>query len=241
MTDEQGTAVAQEPPRGDRPPIDLVAALKQATWVDAICLGGILLSIVLGYVTLPLATVLIRHVVTHLLVTGSITALLTGGALVFSGHLNVLAALAAGICGICKFDPFFFWAGRRYGEHVGHFLETWGGVRPRTVARMERWVARFGLPLLTASYFLPIPTWIVMLLLGASGVRWRWFVLFDVAGAALWCGTFLALGHHFHTQVNHISHLVTHYSRISTIVLIAVVVVFSMIRGSRQQRARQAG
>ena len=240
MTDEPGTAVSPRPPREDRPPIDIVAALKQANWIDALCLGGILLAIVLGYVTLPLATVLIRHVVTHLLVTGSITALLTGGALVFSGHLNIVAALVAGIFGICKFDPFFFWAGRRYGEHVGHFLETWGGVRPRTVARLERWVARFGLPLLTASYFLPIPTWVVMLLLGASGVRWRWFVLFDVAGAALWCTTFLLIGHHFHTQVNHIAHLVTHYSRISTIILIAVVVVLSMIRGSRQQRARQA-
>ncbi len=239
VTDEPGAAVSPPPPRGERPPIDIAAALRQATWVDGLCLGGIVLSVVIGYATLPLTTILLRHVVTHLLVTGSITALLTGGALVFAGHLDFLVAVLAGIVGNAMFDGFYLWAGRRYGEHVAHFLETYGGIRPRTVARVERWVAKYGLLLLVAGPFLPIPASVLLLLTAASGVRWVWLVIADFVGWFAWCVTFVALGHHFHTQVNHIAHVVTHYSRISTIVLIAVVVVVAVVRGGRQQRARQ--
>ncbi len=226
------------PTRAERPPLDIAAALRQATWVDGVCLGGILLSVLIGWVSLPLAPTLLRHVLPHLLITGSVTALLTGGAAVFTGHYPYLVVVLAGMVGVSAFDGFFFWAGRRYGEHVAHFLETHGGVRPRTVVRLERWTARFGLPMLTASYFLPIPTYIVILLLGASGVRWRWFLLFDLVGSAAWCVLFVALGHHFHSQVDHIAHVVTHYSRISTVVLVAVIVVWSVFRGMRQARAR---
>ncbi len=237
MTDETATTPASPAPEV-RPPIDIPAALRQATWLDGLCLGGILLSIVIGYATLPLTTILLRHVVTHLLVTGSITALLTGGALVFAGHLDFAVAVLAGIVGNAMFDGFYLWAGRRYGEHVAHFLGTYGGIRPKTVARAERWVAKYGLLLLVAGPFLPIPASVLLLLTAASGVRWVWLVLADFVGWLLWCATFVAIGHHFHTEVDHIAKVVTHYSRISTIVLIAVIVVVSVVRGARQQRGR---
>jgi membrane protein DedA with SNARE-associated domain len=229
-------ADAGSTPRAERPPLDIAAAMRQATWVDAVCLGGIVLSIVSSYATLPLAPLLLRHVVPHLLITGSITALLTGGAAVYAGHLSFVVAVLAGVVGNAMFDGFYFWAGRRYGDHVAHFLETHGGIKPRTVARFERWTARFGLPLLAVMPFLPLPTALMILLLGASGVRWRWFVLFDFIGWSLWCATFVAVGHHFHAQVTHIAHVVEHYSTISTVTLIAIVVVVAGIRGARQQR-----
>lgn len=227
------SVAASEVPRSERPPIDLVAAVKQATWVDALCLGGIVVSVLLGYITLPLAPLLLRHVVPHLLITGSITALLTGGAAVFAGKLPFVAAVLAGVVGNAAFDGFYFWAGRRYGEHVAHFLETWGGVRPRTVARAERWVARFAVPLLIAAPFLPVPAFVLILLTGATPTRWRWFVLADFLGWAAWCATFVSIGYAAHTQVDHIAHLVTHYSRISTIVLVVVIVAVSVVRSSR--------
>ena len=226
------------PLRPARPPIDLATAMRHATWVDAVCLGGIVLSIASSYATLPLAPLLLRHVVAHLLITGSISALLTAGAAVYSGHLAFVPAVLAGVVGNAMFDGFYFWAGRRYGEHVAHFLATHGGVKPRTVARFERWTARFGLPLLAVMPFLPLPTALMILLLGASGVRWRGFVLFDFIGWSLWCATFIAIGHHFHTQVTRIAHLVEHYSLLSTVTLIGVVVLLSVARSVRQGRPR---
>lgn len=238
-------AVAEAPapgglPRAQRPPIDLAAALRQAGWVDALCLGGILVSIVKGYVTLPLAPVLLRHVLPHLLITGSITALLTGGAAAYDGQLPFAGAVFAGVVGIAMFDGFYFWAGRRYGDHVAHFLETYGKIRPRTVARCERWVERWAMPLLVASPFLPVPSVLVYLLTGASGLRWRWFVLFDLIGWAVWCAMFVTIGYAFHSQVDHIARLVTHYSRISTFVLIGVVIALGALRSARQSRTRSS-
>lgn len=231
--DEERADVASpdEPPR--REPLDLVAAMEHIRPADVVCLGGILLSVAVGFASYPLAAFLLAHVKVHLLATASISALLTAGAAVFAGTIPLWLVLVLGAVGLAKFDPFYFWAGRRYGDNVAHFIEQYGSIKPRTVARAERWVARFGPPLLTVSFFVPIPTRLVMVLLGASGVSWLAFAVADFVGTMLWIVLYVFVGHHFHTQVDHVAHVVNHYSILFGLGLLAVVIVFSVIRGAR--------
>lgn len=221
-----------------RPPIDLAAALKQATWVDAVCLGGIAAAVLLGLLSYPLSAFLLAHIKVHLVATAALSALLTAGASVFfhTNHLSLLVVLA--VIGLTKFDPFYFWAGRRYGDNLAQFLEETGGIRPRTVARAERWVGRFGPPLLSASYFLPVPSVLVITLLGASGVSWFAFALADLVGTLAWIAVFMAIGHHYHTQVHHVAGVVQHYSLLVGIGLLALVIVVTVVRSTRAARLR---
>lgn len=228
-----GVVAPGQPPR--REPLDLVAAMEHIRPVDVICLGGIVLSVALGFASYPLAAFLLAHVKIHLLATASISALLTAGAGVFAGTIPLWLVLVLGVVGLAKFDPFYFWAGRRYGDNVAHFIEQYGNIRPRTVARAERWVARFGPPLLTVSFFVPVPTRLVMVLLGASGVSWLAFAVADFVGTIAWIGLYVGLGHHFHAQVDHVAHVVNHYSILIGIGLLVVVVVISAVRGARMR------
>ncbi len=232
-----------DPPDDARPEprarIDLVDAISKATRADYLCIGGILAGVVVGLASYPLSAFLLAHVAVHLVATASLSALLTAGSGVFYGTQHLWLVLPLAVIGLTKFDAFYFWAGRRYGDYVAQFLEEQGSIRPRTVARAERWVARFGPPLLTASYFLPVPTTLVMVLLGASGVSWFAFWIADLAGTLIWIGVFLAVGHHFHTEVHHIAKVVNHYSLLVGLGLLVVVIVVGYFR-TRRQLATQA-
>lgn len=238
MTETPGDPEVSDPVP-TRPPLDLAQALRSAGWRDALCLGGILASVALGLGSYPIAAFLLSHVKTHLLVTASLSALLTAGAAVFDHRENLIVVAVLATVGLTKFGPFFFWAGRRYGDDLEQFLEEHSGIRPKTVARTERWVGRFGPLLLTASYFLPVPATLVMVLLGASGVSWLAFAIADLIGAVAWVAVFLAVGHHFHSQVDHIAHVVNQYSLRIGIALFVVLFVVAFVR-ARRQLASQA-
>ena len=226
------------PPR--RPQIDLVAALEKATWKDYVCIGGIVAAVVVSLLSYPMSAFLLRHVKVHLVATASLSALMTAGAAVFNHTESLAVVLVLAVVGLCKFDPFYFWAGRRYGDDVAGFLEQQGGIRPRTVARAERWVGRFGPPILTAAYFLPIPSNLVMVLLGASGVSWTAFAIADLLGVVGWIAIFVAVGHHFHTEVDHVAHVVNHYTLLIGLGLFALVFLVAFLRGWRAQARSQA-
>lgn len=216
-------------------PLDLAAAITHIRRGDVICLGGILTSVVLGLLSYPLAAFLLAHIKVHLIATASVSALLTAGASVYTGANPLWVVVVLAVVGLAKFDPFYFWAGRRYGDNVARFIEQYGNIKPRTVARAERWVGRFGPPLLTVSFFLPVPTRLVMVLLGASGVSWLAFAVADLAGTLGWVSLYLVLGHHFHTQVDHVAGVVNHYSILVGVGLLVLVIVVSAIRGARMR------
>lgn len=229
----QVAAPAPGPTRHE--PLDLADALTHIRRGDVVCLGGILASVALSLLSYPLAAFLLAHIKVHLIATASVSALLTAGASVYTGANPLWLVVLLAIVGLAKFDPFYFWAGRRYGDNVARFIEQYGNIKPRTVARAERWVARFGPPLLTASFFLPVPTRLVMVLLGASGVSWLAFAVADLVGTVGWVSLYLALGHHFHTQVDHVAGVVNHYSILVGVGLLVVVVVVSAVRGARMR------
>lgn len=227
---EETAAPERTPAEGPREPIDLAAAMQHATWRDAACIGPIVAALVIALLSYPLSAFLLRHVKIHLVATASLSALLTGGAAVFAGTESLVVVGLLALVGLCKFDPFYFWAGRRYGDNVAHLLVQQGSLRPRTIARAERWVGRFGPAILTASYFLPVPTNLVLVLLGTSGVSWTAVAVADLLGAAGWIAIFVAVGHHFHSQVDHVAHVVNHYTLLVGLGLLVLVIAFSALR-----------
>lgn len=205
-----------------------------------ICLGGVVVSVVSGYALIPFAPTLLLHPLAHLLLTGSTTALIVGGAFARVGQLPLLVVVPAGVVGLTTFDVFFWWTGRRYGDRALRLLLARGGASPGSVAKTERWVARWGLWGLVASYFLPIPTVLVQLALGASGVSLAAFLLADLFGATLWAATLATLGYELGKPAVHVATVISHDALLSSVAIIVVLMLVGVVRGRRAVLAASA-
>jgi len=116
------------------------------------------------------------------------------GAAAASGTLDpvVLVSIcwAAGVAG----DTTSWALGRRYGAAALPRIGSRIGLTKARVDAVARRVARGGGWVLIAGRFVGPVRVLAPFLTGASGMRYRKFLPFDIAGIALWAGTYLAIG-----------------------------------------------
>jgi membrane-associated protein len=128
------------------------------------------------------------------------------------------------------FDWVFWWAGRQWGDRALH-LVLGRDTSPRGVARrvaraarLERMAARFGPAAVLLAYYLPLPSLLIYVAAGLSGMRLRAFLALDVVGTLLWVGPVVGLGYAIGKPAVDAVHRIDHYSTLLTIVIVLVVV-----------------
>ena len=179
----------------------------------------------------PLVPALIgSHPLLLEMVSGSTLAEVTVGAHSRLGELPLWVAVAAGVPGSMMFDWVFWWAGRRWGDRALHLL-LGRGSSPRDVAmrearsaRLERTAERFGPAAVVLAYYLPLPSLLIYVGAGLSGMRLRTFLLLDVAGVLLWVGPIVGLGYAIGKPAVDVVHRIDHYSTLLIIVGVVVVI-----------------
>ncbi|OLB77824.1 MAG: hypothetical protein AUI14_15020 [Actinobacteria bacterium 13_2_20CM_2_71_6] len=122
-------------------------------------------------------------------------AVILGGVLAFEHRVTLPAVLAAAILGAVIGDTTGYWFGRRYGRRVlsgrlGRLV-----IRREHVERAERYLSHRGgwavfLGRFTAALRVMIPG-----LAGMARMRYRTFVVANVAGGALWATGMVLLGY----------------------------------------------
>ena len=156
---------------------------------DLVCWAGIALSGLYALALIPVRPLLIgHHPVLLELLTGSMTSIVTAGAFARVGEVPLVLAVAAAVPGMIMFDPFFWWAGRRWGRSMLTIFAGRSRRGGRLVARAETWGHRLGWLGVVLAYYLPIPAALVFVVAGWTGMRLVTFVLLDAAGALLWIG-----------------------------------------------------
>jgi len=116
------------------------------------------------------------------------------GAAAAAGVLDpVLLVVVAWSCGVAG-DTISWALGRRYGAAALPRLGSRIGLTTHRVDRVAERVARGGGWILVAGRFVGPVRVLAPFLTGASGMAYRKFLPFDVAGIALWAGTYLAIG-----------------------------------------------
>lgn len=171
---------------------------------------------------------------------GSTLAEVTVGAHSRLGELPLWMAVAAGVPGSMMFDWVFWWAGRRWGDSALHLmLGRDSSPRGRTIraarsARLERTAQRFGPAAVLLAYYLPLPSVLIYVAAGLSGMRLRTFLVLDVVGTLLWVGPVVALGYAMGKPAVEVVDRLDHYS---TFLAIAVVLV---LIGAQLRRRRRA-
>lgn len=124
------------------------------------------------------------------------TLMVTAGVLVAAGalHLPLPLTLPAVILAAAAGDQVAFHVGRR----VGAGRQPGRVPRLFTADRRERaavFFDRYGATAVVLSRFLPLARVLTPVLAGASGMRWRRFAVYDLAGAAVWGASTLGSGY----------------------------------------------
>lgn len=219
------------PGTGDQPPAGLPWTGRPSR-ADLLCWFGIALSGLYSLALIPLRPVLIgRDPVLLELLTGSMTSIVTAGAFARVGAVPLPLAILAAVPGMIMFDPFFWWAGRRWGRGLLAVFAGRGRRGGRMTDRAERLSRRFGPLGVVLAYFLPVPAVLVFVVAGWAGMRLVTFVLLDALGALLWIGMLAGLGFSLGQDAVDVARAISRYGLWAALALVAGVVVVRWWRG----------
>jgi membrane protein DedA with SNARE-associated domain len=125
------------------------------------------------------------------------TILLAAGFFAASGHFQLAAVMAVAATGAVVGDNIGFAIGHRYGRG---FLLRYGRFIFLTPARLEHinnFFERHGNKTILVARFITGLRVFAALLAGASRMRWRVFLVYNMAGAILWSIVITTLGYLF--------------------------------------------
>lgn len=131
--------------------------------------------------------------------------LMTAGAMVHKGQLNLAGVLCAGVLGCLCGDQLWFEAGRFWGSRIIRMLSTFSNNPPRSTQRSKEMFARWGVRSLVFAKFVPGLDGITPPLAGMEGTRRSEFLAFDGIGSLFWSAAYAGIGYIFSERLSSIA------------------------------------
>lgn len=125
----------------------------------------------------------------------AVPVLLLGGTLVAWGHLSWLPLLAAVTVGAVLGDSVWYWIGRRRGSAVVSWACRFSLNRDACVSKAKGAFSRVGPLAVLLAKFLPGLGALAAPTAGTAGISFGYFLLLDVAAAAVWAAIWTGLGY----------------------------------------------
>jgi len=174
------------------------------------------------------------------LLRGSVPAMITTGAVAHRGDFPLFLAVLAPVLILCFPDPFYYWAGVRYGRRL---LDYMAGNSPRSRRRMERaerLFARWGAPAIAAGYLIPfVPQSVLLLAAGEIRMRFWLVAVADLGGLIAYVLMLVLLGWFIGSPAIQIADTISKYGLWLTLALVVFVFVISFRRAMAQQQQGQ--
>jgi undecaprenyl-diphosphatase len=120
------------------------------------------------------------------------TAVLLGGVLAQRGALPLAAVMIAAVLGGVGGDAVGYAVGAHLGPKLGGRL---AGRRAEQLERTRGFVRRHGAPAVLLGRWMPVLRALVPIIAGGSGLPYRSFATFNVAGGVVWGVAVAALGY----------------------------------------------
>lgn len=161
------------------------------------------------------------------------TILLIAGYFAATGEFHLALVMLIAATGAIIGDNIGFAIGHHYGRG---FLLRWGRfffLTPRRYEHMERYFVSHGNKTILVARFITGLRVFAALLAGASKMPWRFFFVYNVAGAILWSVVITSLGYLFGQSL---PLLIKWVGRSGTILLITVIVLAVVIWHVRKHR-----
>jgi membrane protein DedA with SNARE-associated domain len=131
----------------------------------------------------------------------SVPLLVAVGALIRTGSLHAVPAMACCLAGALAADTVWFYFGRTRGKRVLRFICRVSLEPDSCVRQTENAFLRYGLNTLLLAKFVPGLNAVAAPLAGDSGVALPRFLAIDSLGIAIWSGTYIGVGYLFSDQV----------------------------------------
>jgi membrane protein DedA with SNARE-associated domain len=166
--------------------------------------------------------------------------LLAAGALVASGQLNVGASLLVVVGACLVADLAWFGLGRRHGARVLALLCRISLEPDSCVRRTENVLAAGGARALLFVKFLPGLSTVAPPVAGMTHMRLARFLVWDMAGALLWAGSYFALGYAFSGQLERVAEIAAGLgSRLLALVAAALALYLAWKYAQRRRFIRE--
>ncbi|WP_017543212.1 DedA family protein [Nocardiopsis prasina] len=207
---------------------------------DKVLLGLMIGLPLLLALTIPLRPLLIAdHPVLLAAITGSYAAIGAGGAFAGAGQGTLWVIVLAGVVGKVKLNWFFWWLGRHWGVRIIRFMAPTDRAQrfAERLRAMNPWVLRV---LVVFAYLPGVPSQIVCVLAGTSGMRLRTYVLMDVLGALMVTSTVAHIGFSSGRTGVDIVLLIDRYALWIMVALILVMAMYPVFLTAGDQRSRRA-
>jgi membrane-associated protein len=173
-------------------------------------------------------------VLAGLVVPGEVGLVVAGAAV--RGQGSLWLAIAAGLAGALAGDSAGFLLGRRFGKPL---LCRWGWVRRRLEPKIERaqeyFQERGGVAVLIGRWIGAVRA-VIALVAGMSGMPYRRFLPWDVAGAASWVAVITTLGYVFGQRI---AETVDRYALVLSVAAVALLAAWWLLRGRDRNKKRQ--
>jgi membrane protein DedA with SNARE-associated domain len=162
--------------------------------------------------------------------------LLAAGALVRTGRLNLLPALLCCLAGALIADTVWFELGKYRGRQVLRLVCRISLEPDSCVRQTENAFLKYGLRSLLVSKFVPGLNAVAAPLAGQARTAYFRFAAYDVAGALIWSGAYLATGYIFSQQLEAV---LGYASRMGSSLLVVIAALLGgWIAGKWVQRRR---
>ena len=197
-------------------------------------MGPIILRWIYDYAGLPLNALLLgTHPVLLSALRGSTASMIASGGFARVGKASLAGALLAPIPISMLTDPFFYWAGRRYGRRLITYLEANDARWRKRIARGERWFRRFGIWTIVFAAILPVPSALFYMAAGEAGMSFLLFIAADLLGSLLFIGLYVGAGWLAGQHAVDVAQAITHYAWYiigGTFVIVVAYSVWSAFR-----------
>lgn len=204
---------------------------------DVLCVGPIIANGIYYYAGLPLTPLLLgRNPVLLSALRGSIASMVTAGAFARVGKVPLLLALIAPLPISMITDPFFFWAGKRYGRSLINHLSATDPRWRKRAARGERFFKKYGVWTIVLAPFLPAPSPLFYMAAGEAGMPFVIFITADVIGTLAYVGLIVGAGWAIGRPAVAVAQTISNYALWVIVAMVVLIVAWSMWSGSRASR-----
>jgi membrane protein DedA with SNARE-associated domain len=206
--------------------------------VDVLCIGPIVLASLWALFGTPISPGLIStHPVLLEALRGSVASMIAAGSFARVGTVPLWQAILAPLPMLIWVDPFYYWAGRRYGRMLLDYYRRQSPKMERRIGRAETTFSRYGIWTILFNPFLPFAPF---LFLAAGETRmpfWK-FLAADVVANLMYIGTVVSLGWFAGQRGVDVAEAIGHYGLYLTVALVALTVVLAFRQGSATARPR---
>jgi membrane protein DedA with SNARE-associated domain len=209
---------------------------------DVLCVGPIIANTIYYYAGLPLTPLLLgRNPVLLSALRGSIASMVAAGGFARVGKAPLLLALLAPIPISMLTDPFFFWAGKRYGRSLINYLSESDPRWRKRAARGERFFQKYGVWTIVLAPILPAPSPLFYMAAGEAGMPFLLFIGADLIGTLVYIGLIVGAGWAIGQPAVTVAQTISNYALwiiVAMVVLIVAWSVFSAWRAPREVTRR---